>query len=46
MTMFRLLGPVQVGENGRLVDAGPPRQRTVLAALLMDAGRLVTWDTS
>ncbi len=43
--MFGLLGPVQVGVAGRWVDPGPPRQRCVLAALLVDAGRLVTWDT-
>jgi DNA-binding SARP family transcriptional activator/tetratricopeptide (TPR) repeat protein len=42
---FRLLGPVEVWAAGRPVDAGQPRQRGVLAALLVDAGRLVTWDT-
>jgi DNA-binding SARP family transcriptional activator/tetratricopeptide (TPR) repeat protein len=40
---FRLLGPVEVWGAGRQVDAGQPRQRGVLAALLVDAGRLVTW---
>jgi DNA-binding SARP family transcriptional activator/tetratricopeptide (TPR) repeat protein len=42
---FRLLGPVEVWGAGRLIDAGQPRQRCVLAALLVDAGRLVTWET-
>jgi DNA-binding SARP family transcriptional activator/transcriptional regulator with XRE-family HTH domain len=40
---FRLLGPVEVWGAGWRVDAGQPRQRVVLAALLVDAGRLVTW---
>jgi DNA-binding SARP family transcriptional activator/tetratricopeptide (TPR) repeat protein len=38
---FRVLGPVEVWAGGRLVDAGQPRQRAVLAALLADAGRAV-----
>jgi DNA-binding SARP family transcriptional activator/tetratricopeptide (TPR) repeat protein len=42
---FRLLGPVEVWVGGRRVDAGPPRQRAVLAALLVDAGRVVPVDT-
>src|SRR5687767_13868564 len=41
---FRLLGPVSVETTGCPVDAGPPRQRSVLAALLVDAGRPVTVD--
>ncbi len=45
MAEFRLLGPVEVWSAGRPVDAGQPRQRCVLAALLVDAGRLVTWDS-
>jgi DNA-binding SARP family transcriptional activator/tetratricopeptide (TPR) repeat protein len=45
MTEFRLLGPVEVWAAGQAVDAGQPRQRSVLAALLVDAGRLVTWET-
>ena len=45
MAQFQLLGPVEVRTEGRLVDAGQPRQRCVLAALLVDAGRLVTWET-
>ncbi|MCA2214112.1 AfsR/SARP family transcriptional regulator [Jidongwangia harbinensis] len=39
---FRLLGPVEVHAAGRRLDTGQPRQRAVLAALLADAGRVVT----
>jgi DNA-binding SARP family transcriptional activator/Tfp pilus assembly protein PilF len=42
---FRLFGPVEVSVGGRHVDAGQPRQRVLLAALLIDAGRPVTVDT-
>jgi DNA-binding SARP family transcriptional activator len=42
---YRLLGPVQVYDDGRLIEARPPRQRLVLAALLVDAGEVVGWDT-
>ena len=38
---FRLLGPVEVFVDGHPVDAGPPQRRAVLAALLVDAGRVV-----
>jgi DNA-binding SARP family transcriptional activator/tetratricopeptide (TPR) repeat protein len=41
MVDFRLLGPVEVWAGPRRLDAGQPRQRTVLAALLADAGRVV-----
>ncbi|WP_405093743.1 NB-ARC domain-containing protein [Micromonospora sp. NBC_01392] len=39
MLTLRLLGPMQVHAAGVRVDAGPLRQRTVLAALAIDAGR-------
>lgn len=42
---FRLLGPVEVRAAGQVLDAGQPRQRRVLAALLIEAGRLVTYET-
>ncbi len=41
---LRLLGPVELVAGGRAVDCGPARQRTVLAALGADAGRLVPQD--
>ena len=40
----RLLGPVEVLAGGRAVEPGPVQQRTVLAALAVDAGRLVPLD--
>ena len=45
MAEFRLLGPVEIWDGGRTVDAGQPRQRALLAALLMDVGRPVPLDT-
>jgi DNA-binding SARP family transcriptional activator/tetratricopeptide (TPR) repeat protein len=45
VTEFRLLGPVEVWDGPRCVSTGPPRQRMVLAALLVDAGRPVAWET-
>ncbi len=42
---FLLLGPVEVRNAGGLVDAGPPQQRSVLAALAVDAGRPVLLET-
>jgi DNA-binding SARP family transcriptional activator/Flp pilus assembly protein TadD len=38
---FRILGPVEVWRDGRPVDVGHPRQRAVLAVLVLDAGRVV-----
>jgi DNA-binding SARP family transcriptional activator/tetratricopeptide (TPR) repeat protein len=40
-----LLGPVDVRLNGQAVDIGYPRQRCTLAALLVDANRVVALDT-
>ncbi|MFF3665857.1 AfsR/SARP family transcriptional regulator [Microtetraspora malaysiensis] len=41
---FRVLGPLEVGVRGRPVRLGGPRQRSLLAALLLDAGRVVSVD--
>ncbi|MBG0565837.1 AfsR/SARP family transcriptional regulator [Actinoplanes aureus] len=41
---FRLLGPVEARTAAGPVDIGQPRQRAVLAALLVDAGRPVPMD--
>jgi DNA-binding SARP family transcriptional activator len=41
MLTVRLLGPVQVISHQGPVDAGPARQRAVLAALAVEAGRPV-----
>jgi DNA-binding SARP family transcriptional activator len=38
---LRMLGPVQLGAAGGPVELGPARQRTVLVALAVDAGRPV-----
>jgi DNA-binding SARP family transcriptional activator len=40
---FRLLGPVEVWAAGSPLCTGQPRQRAVLAALSVDAGRVVPW---
>ncbi|MER7623757.1 hypothetical protein [Streptomyces sp. NPDC126503] len=41
---LRLLGGIEVLSDGRAVEVGHTRQRCVLAALLVDAGRPVTAD--
>ncbi|BAL91748.1 putative SARP-family transcriptional regulator [Actinoplanes missouriensis 431] len=38
---FEVLGPFQVRDGERVVDIGRPQHRAVLAALLIDAGRVV-----
>jgi DNA-binding SARP family transcriptional activator/tetratricopeptide (TPR) repeat protein len=42
VTGVGLLGPVELRTDGEPVDAGPPRQRLLLAALAVDAGRPVS----
>lgn len=39
-----MLGPLQVLDGQRPVDIGPPKQRAVLAVLLLAAGRVVSVD--
>ncbi|MFI6992964.1 AfsR/SARP family transcriptional regulator [Nonomuraea wenchangensis] len=41
---LRLLGPVEVWSGGRQVPVGGAKPRTLLAALLLEAGRVVTAD--
>src|SRR5262249_4937140 len=41
---FGILGPLQVLMSGRAVPLGGPRQRTVLALLLLEADRVVSMD--
>ncbi|MGW4540301.1 BTAD domain-containing putative transcriptional regulator [Streptomyces chartreusis] len=42
---IRLLGPVRAWADGAEVDLGRPRQRCVLAVLLMEANRVVPIET-
>ena len=41
---FRLLGPLEVRSEGAPVQLGGPKQRALLALLLVDAGRAVSTD--
>ena len=41
---FRVLGPLEVVDGDRAVDLGAPKQRAVLAMLLIDANRVVRVD--
>ena len=41
---FRILGPLEVAENGRALDLGGPKQRALLAMLLLHAGEVVSTD--
>ena len=45
VVQLRLLGPVELLVDGAGVPLGPARQRTVLAALAVDAGRPVPVET-
>jgi DNA-binding SARP family transcriptional activator len=44
MLEFRVLGPLEVEADGRLVDLGGQRQRALLADLLIHAGDVVSTD--
>lgn len=41
---FRILGPVEVRAGDRALPAGEPQRLTVLAALMVDMGRVVGLD--
>jgi DNA-binding SARP family transcriptional activator len=41
---FRVLGPVEVVDGRRAVDLGGPRERTLLARLVLSANRTVSAD--
>src|SRR5262245_39396840 len=41
---FRILGPIEVVENGRSVDLGGHKQRALLAVLLLNANAVVSPD--
>ena len=43
-TEFGILGPLEVSRGGRAVPLGGPRQRAVLALLLLEANRVVSMD--
>jgi DNA-binding SARP family transcriptional activator/tetratricopeptide (TPR) repeat protein len=42
---LRMLGPIELYAGDRVWDVGPPQRRHVLAALAVDAGRLVSTET-
>ena len=42
--LFRILGPLEVEHGGRLLDLGRPKQRALLASLLVSANRVVPAD--
>jgi predicted ATPase/DNA-binding SARP family transcriptional activator len=41
---FRILGPLEVVVDGRALDLGGPKQRALLALLVMEANRVVSSD--
>ncbi len=41
---FRILGPLEVLENGRAIDVGAAKPKALLAALLLNANRVVSND--
>lgn len=44
MVRFHLLGSLTVDADGRPIDLGPPKQRSVLAVLLLHANEIVPTD--
>lgn len=41
---FRILGTIQAEVEGKLVDLGPPKQRALLALLLLNSNQVVATD--
>ncbi|HEX4746359.1 MAG TPA: BTAD domain-containing putative transcriptional regulator [Gaiellaceae bacterium] len=41
---FRILGPLEVRENGRAIEVGSTKPRALLAVLLLNANRVVSSD--
>jgi DNA-binding SARP family transcriptional activator/tetratricopeptide (TPR) repeat protein len=41
---FRILGPVEVWHGGRSIDLGPPKQRALIAKLLVHPNQVVSVD--
>lgn len=41
---FRILGPLEVIDNGRTLRLGSRKQRALLAILMLDAGKVVSRD--
>jgi DNA-binding SARP family transcriptional activator len=41
---FRILGPLEVSKNGNLIELTAPKQRALLAVLLLSPGRVVSAD--
>jgi DNA-binding SARP family transcriptional activator len=41
---FRILGPLEVSRDGAILDVGAPKQRGLLALLLLNANRVVTTE--
>src|SRR4029079_5158209 len=41
---YRLLGPLEMTIGGRVISVGGPRARALLAALVLDAGRVIPVD--
>ena len=41
---FRILGPLEVHENGRMIEVGAAKPRALLAVLLLNANRVVSTD--
>jgi len=43
---FRVLGPLEARVDGTAVRLGPPKQRKLLALLVLRANRVVTWHSA